>query len=275
MTIKKTDFTVKTPAPVVNNKGVSKKEDKKDKSVMTRAKDWFAGQMKDGEENAGGDYGVKIAAAGLTVAGAGTGGYLAQKSVADDTVVMHYDSKEVLMVEANPPDPGKVFTRFDIRILGEYMKGGSGPSLDNEKAMKFMAYLAETRPNEGASTWGQIYDSVQSHSSSPGETYKTLQVIGSVLENESGITPDQAYFEFRALQNRTDNPNGAIDSFVDKFGLKEHDYMDRIIQIVPKHSSPMWQLGRAGAATVGALAGAAVGATIGGVVALIHKVITK
>jgi len=274
MTIKKTDFTAKTSNPVVNKNSVAKSEEKKDKSVLAKAKDWFAGQMKDGEETDK-DYGVKIAAAGLTVAGAGTGGYLAQKSVADDTVVMHYDSRDVLKVEANPPDPGKVFTRFDMRILGEYMKTGSGPAMDNEKVMKFMAYLAETRPDAGAATWGQIYDQVQSHSGSPGETYKTLQVIGSVLEKEQGITPDEAYFEFRALQNRAGDPNSAIDSYIDKFHLEEHDYMDKIIQIVPKHSSPMWRLGRSGAAVVGALAGAAVGATIGGLVALIHKVITK
>jgi len=272
MEIKKTEMAGSGQTLKMTGENSKKKEKKEDKSILARAKDWFSKQTGNEE---GGDYGVKLTAAGLTAAGAGTGGYLAHKSAANDTVVMHYRTEEMLKVDAKPPDPGRVFNRTEIKIIGDYLKNSGIPKSGNQRIMQYLAYLSETRPDQNVAGWGQIFDQVQAHSASQADMFKTLQVVGAVLEKNQGMSPQQAYMEFRSVQNQTPASGDAIQAYIDKFSLGEFDYMDKIIQIVPKHTSPFWRLGRAGAATVGALGGALVGAGIGAMVMMIHKVITR
>ena len=272
MEIRKAELPVNNVVLKETPKKETAETPEKNKSILTKAKDWFKSQTDDGT---GGDFGVKIAAGSLTVAGAGAGGYLAHKNVSDDQVFIKYHTEEALKTDLKPPDPGKVFTRTDIRILGEFMKSQSGSPENSQRIMNFLAYLAETRPDTNVGDIGQIYDQVQAHSAGNAETFKTLQVMGAVLEKNPGMSLDEAYFEFRTVQNHTPETGDAVQSYIDKFGLDEFDYSDKVIKMVPTHTSPLWRLGKAGAAVVGALGGAMIGAAIGGVVALIHKVVAR
>jgi hypothetical protein len=253
-----------------------KGEDKESGSAPSKGasiRDWFKKNVA-GEEEARTDYG-KVATAGLGVAGAAAGGYLAHQSVEKDTVVIKYESTKVPKAEYYPETEfGKNLSRTELRILGEFVKADQGmPAAEAAKDMKYLTYLASTHPQENAATWGTIYEGVKYHAASPEQARQTMQVLGAFLEHNQDASPQQAYMEFLGRIKTSGSAAKAIERFKTDFNVQESDYTETVLHFKPEHTSMLWKLGKVGAAVVGAVGGAVIGVILGTVVKTIMDII--
>lgn len=244
------------------------KSDQPSAGVVT---DWFRENVS-GDGREGLDYGALVTA-GLGVAGAGAGGYLANRDVKRDTVFIKYANEKVPKAEHGEiADFGRSLSRTDLRVLGEFVKA-SATGDDAAKDIRYLAYMASRHPGESPISWGAIYEGVKLHAQSPAQAREVMQILAACIEKYPDTPPQQVYMEYLTRVNRTDSPAKALESLAKDFGIQESDYMETLLKFKPVHTSKLWKLGAVGATAAGIVAGALVGVGLGALATAIMRVV--
>lgn len=264
-------MTIQSPAQYPVNADFAKgAEDSR--SGSGRILDWVRRNVE-GDENRQTDYGTFVTA-GLGIAGASTGGYLAHQSVANDEVIVKYDSTQVPKPECQDMTKfGSKLSRMDMRVFGEFIKANSG-SLDANTDLKYLTYLAASHPGQNPVMWGEIYEGVKLHTTSTAEARQTIAVMAALLEKHPEAPPQQVYMEYLSRLNKTGDSGKALESFKTDFKVQPSDYNETIVQLRNEHTSPVWKLGKVGATVAGIFTGALVGVGLGVIANVVMKLIS-